>query len=240
MEAGLGLHTLGIFTSGYGISVGIISAFESTFTAYLMPIFYRSISYGGANEQSSAWRAYADAIFPSLVLLGFFILATAPELTRVILGPAYQSSYRYVGWGVLAEVGRVAGAVYAMVAHAGMKTKLLLAPSLVGAILALILIWFLMPRYGANGVGIALMVASLVACGLTYAVTRSIFSTKLPRAALMKSALIGASLLLLAVILRWICGQNVNLFATVTQLLTVSVAFALCQYMLLRPLLNRN
>ena len=240
MESSLGLHALGLFAAGYGISAGIILAFESVFTTYLQPIFYKNISNDNVIEQSKAWSEYAGVILPSLMLVGLFILAAAPELTRAMLGSDYWSSSQYIVWGVIAELARVASGIYGMVAHARMKTRLLLAPSLAGASLCIVLIWWLMPMYGSNGVGAALMLSSVTAFVLTYASTRNEFVTTLPRGMLLTSMLMGGGLILLAEISRWVMGANMSFVVTAVQLLVVGVTFLFCQYILLRPLLHGN
>ena len=240
MESSLGLHALGLFAAGYGISAGIISAFESVFTTYLQPMFYKQVSNENVLEQSRAWNEYAGTILPSLMLVGSVIFAAAPELTRAMLGPEYWSSSQFIGWGVAAELARVASGVYGMVAHARMKTRLLLVPSFAGASLAIVLIWWLMPMYGSNGVGIALMLASISAFILTYAATRNEFAANFPHRMLIMSVCMGVGLVLLAEILRWTMGENGNFVATAAQLLMLGLVFLFFQYILLRPLLHGN
>lgn len=240
MESSLGLYALGLFAAGYGISAGIISAFESVFTTYLQPTFYKNISNDNKLEQSKAWSVYAGAIFPSLMLVGFVILATAPELTRAMLGSEYWSSFQFIRWGVGAELARVASGVYGMVAHARMKTRLLLTPSLVGASLSITLILLLMPIQGSNGVGVALMLSSVTAFILTYASTRNELAVTFPKKMLIMSLCMGLGLILLAEILRWEMDENGSLVAIAAQLFIVGVIFLLFQYILIRPLLHGN
>jgi len=240
MESSLGLHALGLFAAGYGISAGIISAFESVFTTYLQPIFYKDISNDNVLEQSKAWREYAGAIFPSLMLVGFVILATASELTRAMLGSEYWLSSQFIVWGVIAELARVASGIYGMIAHARMKTRLLLVPSLLGASLSIALIWWLIPKYGSNGVGVALMLSSMAAFIGTYISTCNEFAVNFPRRMLIISLCMGTGLILFAEILRWAMGKNGSLVAVAAQLFVVGIIFIIFQYILLRPLLHGN
>jgi len=240
MESSLGLRELGLFAAGYGISAGIISAFESVFTTYLQPLFYKQVSNENAIEQSKAWSEYAGAILPPLILAGLVIFAIAPELPRVMLGPEYWSSSQFIGWGVIAELARVASGVYGMVAHARMKTRLLLGPSLLGASLSIALIWWLMPNYGSNGVGIALMLSSMAAFIVTYTSTRNECAVNFPLRMLIMSLCMGVGLILFAEILRWAMGKNGGLVAISTQLFVIGIIFIAFQYILLRPLLHGN
>lgn len=240
MESSLGLQALGLFAAGYGISAGLISAFESIFTTYLQPRFYKHISNEDVIAHSKAWSEYAGAIFPSLLLVGLLIVATAPELTRVMLGEKYWSSSQFIVWGVIAEVARVASGIYGLVAHARMKTRLLIVPSLAGACLSVSLIWWLMPIYGSNGVGAALMLSALAVFILTYAATHNEIVASFSRRMLILSTVMGGGLVLLAKILRWLLGGNRSFVLTAAQLFVVGGIFLLFQYLLLRPLLHGN
>lgn len=240
MESMLGLNALGLFAAGYGISAGLISAFESIFTSYLQPLFYRNIVNDDVVQQSKAWGEYSEAILPSLILVGCLIFSVAMELTQVMLGTEYWSSYVFVGWGVVAESARVGAGIYGMVAHARMKTGLLLLPNLLGALVSVSLIWWLMPIYGSNGVGLALMCSSLVIFSMIYFFTRKEYKTVFPYKALIKSFMMGGVVFLLAEGLRQIMIKNLFFSTAEFRLLVVGSVFLLFQYILVKPLLRAN
>lgn len=240
MESNLGLHELGLFAAGYGISAGLISAFESVFTTYLQPNFYKNISIENETGQAKAWGDYAGAIFPSMILIGFFIVGMAPELTRVMLGREYWSASHFIVWGVLAELARVASGVYGMIAHGRMKTKLLIIPSVVGAVLSVGLILWLMPVYKSNGVGIGLMLSSLIACALTYMFTRNEYKSVLPRVLMMRGVFMGIGVILIADFLRWILGTDGEFVSALINLLLVGIVTVGFEYFQLRPLFNNK
>ena len=238
MESSLGLNELGLFAAGYGISAGIIAAFESVFATYLQPVFYKNITNATLFDQSKAWGDYADTIFPSLILVGAVILACAPELTHAMLGSKYWSSSQFIIWGVVAELARVASGVYGMIAHARMKTRLLLLPSMVGATLSLTLIWLLIPLYGSNGVGAALMISSLSSFVLTIVFTRKELAAILSGKMLISGGLMGVGLILLSVMLRWLTDENMNFISIVMRLTVVGIVFLGFQYVLIRPMIS--
>lgn len=240
MESTLGLHALGLFAAGYGISAGVVSAFESIFTTYLLPKFYKHISNDSVVEQSKAWSEYAGAIFPSLLLVGLVTLATAPELTRLMLGPEYGAAFQFIGWGVVAELARVASGVYGMVAHARMKTKLLIGPSIIGASSSIFLIWWLMPIYGSAGVGVGLMVGSSANFIFTYLSTRKEFAVSLPGRTIAMSVFMGGFLVLMAQVLRWSMGDNISMTLVAMRLSVLIFNFLIFQYILLKTLLHGN
>lgn len=159
MESQLGLMYLGLFVAGYGISAGLISGFESILTTYYQPRLYRDVSSGNPPEQVRAWQAYASSVIPSLMLTVAFIMMLAPELTRLFLGEKFQSAADYLVWGGLAEAARVLIGVYSLIAHVFMRTSWLIIPNIIGAALSITLCALLMPKYGAAGAGVGLVLS---------------------------------------------------------------------------------
>lgn len=235
----LGLEALGLFVAGYGISAGLIAAFESVLTTYFQPRFYKCVSTSTLEEQSAAWNRYAGAILPSLVLVIFLLIALAPELTRIMVGPAYQSASEFVIWGVLAEGARVVAGVYSMSAHAKMKTRLLLLPNLLGAVVCIALVKLLASSTGAHGVGLARTLAGLgmlVAMHFLMIVT---FDMRLRFWLLAKSAVMGAGLLLIAAAGRW-AMPSAGIVAAGALIVITGIVFLPMFYWLLYPFLPRH
>jgi len=167
VEHSLGLHELGLFAAGYGISVGLTAGFESMITTYFQSIFYKQVNAEAEGSADAAWHAYARSVLPSITLTAFFIIGVAPQLTSLLLSAEYGSSYQYVMWGAGAELCRITIAVFALFAHAKMMTRILIYPNLLGAVLAVALVWLLVPSYGIAGVGPALALSLL--CSLLLA-----------------------------------------------------------------------
>jgi len=210
MQDAFGLAELGLFVAGYGISAGLIAAFESVLTTYFQPIFYKQVSNGDKDRQSLAWNQYAKSILPSLILLGCFIAAVAPELTRLILGSAYQSASPFVVWGAIAEVTRVATGIYGMVAHAKMNTRLLIVPNLIGAGIALSLFLWLIPMLGSVGVGIALTLAGTAVMITMHGLMFFTLEMKLPYKRFMQSVGLGGLLAGMAFWGRSVMGDGMG------------------------------
>lgn len=237
IESSLGLHELGLFAAGYGISVGLISAWESILTAYLYPRLYKRISNQNLTNQSDAWNEYAQVMLPSVVLVGFLVFVCAPELARAMLGPQFYSSKEYVGWGVLAELGRVGGTVYAMVAHARMNTRPLIFPALAGAALSLALIALWLPAFAAHGVGAALMVSSITLFILTFLTSNRMLVIRFPIDRLLVALIMGLGLFVLGAILRWLASDT-SVASTLAYLSIVGLAFLGLQFILLKPFIK--
>lgn len=240
MEEHLGLAELGLFVAGYGISAGLISGFDSIFGTYFQPKFYKQISLDNIQQQTDAWVEYAQAILPALLLTSLFIMATAPELTQLLLGSAYKPSSNFVAWGAVAEWARVSTGVFGLVAHARMNTKLLLGPNLIGAVLSITLIYFLAPSYGSNGVGFGLMFAAMMTFMLSIYVTKKNLEITLPLKYFLKSSLMGVGLLLAAESLRWGYGSNYSHISSFVRLCIIGLCFLIFQYMMVIPALQRE
>lgn len=240
MEERLGLIELGLFVAGYGISSGLIAGFDSIFATYFQPKFYKQISKENLSEQSHAWTEYSHAILPSLLLTSIFIMAMAPELTQLLLGANFRNSSQFVVWGALAELARISTGVFGMAAHARMNTKLLLLPNLVGAVISISLIWFLMPIYGSDGVGLGLVFSSLVTLLITIHITKYHLAVILPQKQFVKSAIMGVGLLLTAEILRRTWNHDGSHFFSLLQLCVIGSFFLLFQYVMLLPVLRRE
>jgi O-antigen/teichoic acid export membrane protein len=236
----LGLAALGLFVVGYGISAGLLAAFEAVLTTYFQPRFYKSVSNNNTTAQSLAWNAYAGAILPSLVLVTFILIALAPELTRFMVGAAYQSSSQFVVWGVLAEGARVVAGVYGLSAHAKMKTRLLLLPNLLGAIISTALILILAPKLGAHGVGLARTLAGISLVLAMHYLMITALEMRLPYRLILKAAIMGLLLLLMTSLGRWAMGGTENLISAGSLIVVVGLAFLPMFYWLLFPFLLKN
>jgi O-antigen/teichoic acid export membrane protein len=236
----IGLVALGLFVAGYGISAGLMAAFESVLTTYFQPKFYKRVSDSNLDEQSLAWNKYAGAILPSLMLVTFLLVGLAPELTRFMVGPAYQSASQFVVWGVLAEGARVIAGVYSMSAHAKMKTRLLLLPNLLGAVICIALIWALAPELGAHGVGLARTLAGIGMVLAMHYLMIVVLEMKLPYWLILKGAAMGAALLSITTAGRWAMGGTQSLTSAGFLIVITGLAFLPMFYWLIYPFLPRR
>jgi len=238
IQGRLGLDELGLFAAGFGISSGLISGFDAIFSTYFQPKFYEKISLGGEGAQSQAWVDYAKITIPALLLTSFLIVSVAPELTNLLLGVRYKNSTQFIVWGALAEFGRVATAVFGMLAHARMNTKMLLLPNMAGAVAAILLISVLAPIYGSIGVGLGLALSSAVAFLVTYYVTVKYFKVIFRFRFLKNSLLGGFSILFFAEVLNVIFGGGASYLISITKLFVIGSMFLLLQYVMLVPVLK--
>lgn len=239
IEDSLGLATLGLFVAGYAISAGLIAGFEQVLTTYFQPAFYKLVSGEGKIEKEKAWTNYASSIIPATLLTGFLVVAAAPELTRLLLGSGYKTSSQFVVWGAVAELARVSTGVYGMAAHARMKTRVLILPNTIGAIISIAMMFLLIPRYGAIGIGAALASAGATVFMITCISMRIQLATTLPFKPLVQSVVGGGVLIGASLIARKIINSD-GVGATLIHLALLSTIFFMAQYWNFKDLLHRR
>jgi O-antigen/teichoic acid export membrane protein len=229
----LGLASLGLFVAGFGISSGLIAGFDSMVTTYFGPIFSRRLSHMDSEHHGLIWQRYANAVIPSLMLTGFLIIALAPELTKILLGPSYQTAGVFIVWGTLAEVARTATGVYALGAHAKMNTRLLIIPNFFGAGLAVVLVPLFAPLYGLQGIGAALFIAALVSLFSSILVNRRHIAVTISIKQVSKASLMGTFLLALAYLAEQFEALQQNIMYSIAVTVFLGLVFLLAQWNLL-------
>lgn len=233
VETYLGLAQLGLFVAGYGISAGLMAGFESVLTTYFQPRLYRDASDGPPDEGAAAWQRYASAIVPSLILTMVMIVLLAPELTRLFLGGSFQAASAFVVWGALAEAARVLVGVYSLIAHVLMRTRWLVLPTAVGALLAIVACLSLIPVLGASGAGIALTLAGYVVVGLLHAFLAPHVGGGVAKLLIGKAMMAGAALWGLDVLLHVLFRED-GWAGILAILFLVGIAYLGALYWLLR------
>jgi len=240
IEGQLGLAQLGLFVAGYGISAGMIAGFESVLTTYFQPRLYRDVSLDQHPEQhAQAWHRYAAAVIPSLVLTIALILMLASELTRLFLGENFQSASAFVVWGALAEAARVLMGIYSLIAHVYMRTRWLILPGLIGAVLSITLCSLLLPGFGAAGAGMGLVSSGLAVVVAMHFMLAGRVGGGTPIKPVLTSAVFAGALWAMAQGLRYLWG-GADWKATFGILALVGVAYLGLQYLLLQRHLSEE
>jgi O-antigen/teichoic acid export membrane protein len=157
-----GLEYLGLFVAGYTLSAGIMNAFESTAISYFYPLFYKNITGISDKEKIAVWNGYAAVMFPLTIFTAVFIIVMSKQLSHILMDNSFWRAIDFVMIGAIVEMGRVLGNVYSMAAHATMNTKTLVKPQIIGSISVLILVVLLTKLLSVDGVGIALVLSSLL------------------------------------------------------------------------------
>ena len=240
VEGHLGLAQLGLFVAGYGISAGMISGFESVLTTYFQPRLYRDASSEHPVQQARAWQRYAAAVIPSLLLTGALIVMLAPELTQIFLGERFQSASDYVIWGALAEAARVLMGIYSMIAHVHMRTRWLIVPNVIGAVLAITLSALLIPHLGAAGAGMGLAVSGFAVVATMHVLLARWVGGGIPMRPVVMAAGAAVALWWMTLGLRYLLDA-VSLWGEVIGvLMLVGIAYLALQFLFLRQHLTET
>ncbi len=241
VEGQLGLAQLGLFVAGYGISAGMISGFESVLTTYFQPRLYRDASSKHPVRQAQAWQRYAAAVIPSLLLTGALIVMLAPELTRIFLGERFQPASDYVVWGALAEAARVLMGIYSMIAHVHMRTRWLIVPNVIGAVLAITLSALLIPHLGAAGAGMGLAVSGFAVVATMHVLLARWVGGGIPIRPVVMAGGAAVALWWMTLGLRYLLVAAVSPWGEVIGvLMLVGIAYLALQFLFLRQHLTEK
>jgi hypothetical protein len=162
----VGLEALGFFVAGYGIAASLFAALEQILTTWFMPRFYRQVNQETQAVSASAWARYASSVLPLSVLALAALVGMSDVLVQWMLGPAFQNTQQYVRWGALAEWTRVVAGIYVLVAHQHMRTRDLVIPHFLGAVVAFVFISVVAPSGHLEMVPIGLTAGNVLVIGI--------------------------------------------------------------------------
>ena len=154
-----GLEALALFAVGYALAVAIMTICYEIFSHFYGPIFYKEISTADSEGKRIAWNKFAAYLFPAAIIMGAFTIACAPYLAKLLVDPEFIDCAQFILWGALAHFAFVLAAGFQMIAHAEMKTTLLIPAGITGAVVALVGVLALARWDPQVGTGIALTVA---------------------------------------------------------------------------------
>jgi O-antigen/teichoic acid export membrane protein len=132
-------------------------------------------------------------------------------------------------WGAGAECSRIIIAVFALFAHAKMLTKILIYPNLLGAVLAVFLVWLFVINYGIAGVGPALALSSVCSLLLTIYITTQFTVLRISLKTILPPLLMGSTLVLISRVPFAFSSTDSSVTAMVCTLLGTTVIFILFQ-----------
>ncbi|MBT4732797.1 oligosaccharide flippase family protein [Candidatus Woesearchaeota archaeon] len=134
IEKNIGSEFLGYFGVGMAIAFAISSAFEAIVMQYLYPKMYQSMSDN--NKFSRMISNISNLILPIYFYLAIFVTIFAINIVTILVDEKYYSSYIFVIFGIWVAFFRMSSNIISNIAHSKMKTKKLILPNIVGAIIA--------------------------------------------------------------------------------------------------------
>ena len=157
----LDLAQLGTFFIGYSISAGLIAAIESILTTYFQAHFYRSLNDSNVYENMLAWKKYSSAVVPTLILAASGMIVYSRVLTDLLLDSKFEDAEIFIILGALSELMRALSNVLSIASHGLMRTRILIVPNLLTAIVLLFLCYFFIQFFGIVGVSISLILSNI-------------------------------------------------------------------------------
>lgn len=168
MADALGTFRLGIFFSGYALGAAVVSTVENVLIQYFQPMFYKRVSVAEPHATAAAWEEYSARVLPALFLCVAFVAGAAPFLSKVLLGPEFQSAAEFAVWGASVEALRAAFAVFSLSAHAQTRTRSLMSANALASATAGGLAFILIQYWAEVGVGIALIISFFISIAAVY------------------------------------------------------------------------
>ncbi len=236
IEDQMGVDALGLFVAGYGLSAGILVAVESVMTGYFQPRFFKRISVGDRDEQGAAWNDYLATLLPTAIVTAGFIVGFSGPLTRILLGPQFSGAAAFASIAAFAETARVLASAYGLVAHARVRTSLLLGPHVAGAVVAIVGVWTLTRAWGLEGTGWGLVAASAALCLSMHVVMKKQAPLRLP----VKASALAMLAAGLFAAFGYALPQPEGLMPTVGVVFACGLIYLAAQYLLLRPWLRAS
>jgi O-antigen/teichoic acid export membrane protein len=133
IEKNIGSEFLGYFGAGMAIAFAISSAFEAVVMQYLYPKMYQSMS--DDDKFSRMISEISNLILPVYLYLAIFVTIFAINIVTILIDEKYYSSYVFVIFGIWVAFFRMSSNIISNIAHSKMKTKKLILPSAVGAVI---------------------------------------------------------------------------------------------------------
>lgn len=130
------LEFLGLFAAAYTLASGLMSAFENLMHQFFYPRLYQESNRSEFKNQ--AWANYASVSIPLTLWAGILVATTSRSLIKIMLAPEFHKVTFLVLISVGVETCRVIGNVYAMAGHISLRTKIMIKPQAIGAILVLV------------------------------------------------------------------------------------------------------
>jgi len=135
VEMKAGAEFLGYLAVGLGIAASLAAVAESLVQQIYFPAFYKQISSGGPEERKNALAELSEKTLPVYVILLFFTVSLASQLTGLIVAPKFRDAAKFVAFGALIEFFRMAANIISSAAHAEMRTKMLIKPYVAGGLI---------------------------------------------------------------------------------------------------------
>jgi len=222
------LSIVGLFAIGYSLAAAPIALFESIFSQYYDPIFFKNLKRSNKKEQVKAWNKYAKLYLPAVIVMGIFVASNAFYLTQLLVGEDFrESAGKVIVWGVAIEIVRSIIGVSYQVGIAKVDMKFIFMPYLMGAIISLVAVYYfdkLDGLDGLSGISLGMLMGVLVSAVMAYNKSIKELPIEWPFSAIGKAMILSIPMIIFSYF--EIGVENSNFLFNVINL-TVSTVFLL-------------
>lgn len=178
IEKYLSSEFLGYFGVGMAVALAISSAFESIIMQYLYPSMYKSMN--NDTDFSKIISNIINLILPIYFLLAIFVSIFAIYINSILVDHKFFDSYIFVIFGIWISFFRMSSNIISNIAHSKMKTKLLILPNLIGAVITVfgVIIASQTENYQFN-IPIMLTVSAIISFLIMYKTMNNLVSIQL-------------------------------------------------------------
>jgi O-antigen/teichoic acid export membrane protein len=225
--------TVGLFTTGITVGLTPLKIFDTVFTEFYQPIFYRDIAFSDIRKKAQAWNRYVSAYFPTIIVMATFIGFGSQFLSRLLVSEAFYSVSWLAFWGVLIQSSLMVYAAYVYFSFALLDTRYLILSNFVGALVA-IGGTLLFARWNPMlGTAIALFLGMFITMLITALQMGKRFALQLPWRRLGKAAILSVPIIVGMQILLHIMPEP-NFFQSLVSFVMTSIYMLTAQFILAR------
>ena len=225
--------TVGLFTTGLTIGAVPLKMFETVFTEYYQPIFYRDIAFGDIKQKIRAWNRYVSAYLPAIVLMGTFIGFGGSFLAPLLVSKEFHQVAWLSLWGVLTQLSLMVYTTYVSFSFALLDTRRLIVSNFFGALIAVGGTFLLAPWNPLLGTAISLFLGMLITMLMTALNMGTEFSLQLPWRRLGKAGMLALPLIIAMEILQRLITEP-TIFQSLMSLTTTGIYMLFAQFILSR------
>jgi O-antigen/teichoic acid export membrane protein len=219
------LSIIGFFAVGYSLAAAPIALFESIFSQYYDPIFFKNLKHANMEGQVKAWNKYAKLYLPSIIVTGLFVASNGDKLSQLLIGEEFrESANKIIVWGVLIEIIRsITGAIF-QVGVAKKNMKFIVLPYAVGSIVSVFGVLYFSAIDGLKGIALGILIGVIMSAALAYRKGIQELPIEWPVSMIIKAILLSIPMIIFSYYSTYV--NNTDIWFTIISL-TISVLFLL-------------
>lgn len=180
LEKNISVGYVGIIGVGFAISTKIATSVETLVHQIFYPIYYKNISSPNPKDRENAWNRLLEQSLPLYISVTVYISFLAPFFLRILTSKDYYDAVLFVVWGAIFNFFRMVTNLMSLVTHSEYRTKMLLVPSFVTALVTVFLVILTTKTSGYHHyIPAAISISALLGSALMYISIKKIINIKL-------------------------------------------------------------